>query len=193
MAEHVRDFILKNLNQKSTAELIEIWQTNDRIQWMDVAFDVIREILMERLGGELPPQNEPVLKYSHKPERAATNDEDEFMRDESTSRFLVKEKAPVFYRPVEILMLDKWLYRVAIFSIIASILSNFPQLVSIQKLFNSYSTQSEVWKYASWYIASFIFIITVLLQSVVIFFPLKALGSILKILMQMEFNSRVTK
>lgn len=44
----------RTFNQKETDELVEIWQTNNRYEWADLTFDVIREILQERLG-ELPP------------------------------------------------------------------------------------------------------------------------------------------
>lgn len=52
-----------SLRQRNTDELIEIWQTNNRMEWSDMTFDVIREILQER-SVELPPQNEPIVKVN---------------------------------------------------------------------------------------------------------------------------------
>ena len=59
MGDNNRKQIYENFNQKSTNELIEIWQTNNRVDLNDMTFDVIREILLERLA-KIPPQNEPI-------------------------------------------------------------------------------------------------------------------------------------
>jgi hypothetical protein len=47
--------IRSRMEEKTTEELAEIWQKNDRTEWSAEAFEVIREILLDRLG-ELPPQ-----------------------------------------------------------------------------------------------------------------------------------------
>jgi hypothetical protein len=62
MSDDIRDQIHSNLNLKETDELIDIWQTNDRVEWSELAFDIIQQILQQRLG-ELPPQNEPILGH----------------------------------------------------------------------------------------------------------------------------------
>ena len=59
MSNELRKQIYGSLSQKGTDELIEIWQTNDHIEWTEMAFDVIREILQERLV-ELPSQDVPI-------------------------------------------------------------------------------------------------------------------------------------
>jgi hypothetical protein len=56
---YLRAMIYSNLQLKDTEELLEIWTQNDREAWTDEAFDVIRELLAERLG-ELPKQNQVV-------------------------------------------------------------------------------------------------------------------------------------
>ena len=61
MSEDHRQQIYMRLKQEETTELVKIWQTNDRAAWTDTAFDVIREILQERLG-EPPPQGNPVYE-----------------------------------------------------------------------------------------------------------------------------------
>lgn len=61
MADELRQQMYIRFSQKETAELVEIWQTNDRASWTDTAFDIVREILQERLG-ELPPQGKPVCE-----------------------------------------------------------------------------------------------------------------------------------
>jgi len=56
MSNELRKQIYGSLSQKGTDELIEIWLTNDHIEWTEMAFDVIREILQERFV-ELPSQD----------------------------------------------------------------------------------------------------------------------------------------
>lgn len=54
---------------KDTDELISIWQKNNRVEWSDVAFEVVKELLVER-GQVLPEQDKPILFIE---ENSATN------------------------------------------------------------------------------------------------------------------------
>ena len=54
----MREMIYSNLQLKDTEELTEIWTQNDREAWTDEAFDIIRELLLKRIG-HLPEQNQP--------------------------------------------------------------------------------------------------------------------------------------
>ncbi len=56
MDENLRDQIFNNMNIRETDELIEIWKANNVSEWSELAFDVVKEILIKRLG-ELPAQN----------------------------------------------------------------------------------------------------------------------------------------
>lgn len=47
------------LKKKTTEELLEIWQKNDREEWSDEAFDAIYRLLEER-GEDIPEQAAPV-------------------------------------------------------------------------------------------------------------------------------------
>ena len=47
--------IVENMSLKETDELLEIWKNGDPSEWSDTAFEVVKEILLERLG-EIPPQ-----------------------------------------------------------------------------------------------------------------------------------------
>lgn len=58
MSDDFRDQIYNNLNLKDTDELVKIWEENDRSEWTDMTFEVLRGILQERLG-TLPSQSEP--------------------------------------------------------------------------------------------------------------------------------------
>lgn len=61
MSDNFRKQLYRNFNQKATDELIEIWQANNHVAWSELTFDVIQEILLERLV-DLPPQNEPITE-----------------------------------------------------------------------------------------------------------------------------------
>jgi tetratricopeptide (TPR) repeat protein len=51
----LRQQTYESMDEMSTDELIDIWQTADHDEWNDLAFDVVRQILMER-NGEIPDQ-----------------------------------------------------------------------------------------------------------------------------------------
>lgn len=60
MSDDQRKQIYESLRLKETDELIKIWQTNNHLEWTEMAFEVIREILLERQV-ELPRQHNPIL------------------------------------------------------------------------------------------------------------------------------------
>ena len=62
MGKSLRNQIFSNLNLKETDELVDIWITNDRAEWSDTAFNVVEEILEQRLD-ELPVQNASILEH----------------------------------------------------------------------------------------------------------------------------------
>ncbi len=55
----LRPAIESKMREKDTEELLEIWQTNDRREWTAETFDIIHQILIERLGS-VPEQEEEV-------------------------------------------------------------------------------------------------------------------------------------
>lgn len=183
MSNDLHHQIYNNLNLKETEELVEIWQKNDRVEWAEDAFNVIREILHDRLG-ELPPQNEPILEYLDDKEEEDSDDQTDF-------EFLIDdENPPEFYNPHHVLQLEKWLKWAALASIIASVFSSLLELQRMQRTVLEYFMGNMEWNLVAWVITVLIFVLIVGLQCILIYFPLKALGSILKILMEMEFNSR---
>ena len=56
MDETRREQIYNNLNSRVTEDLIEIWQERDTDEWEEETFEIVREILLARLG-YLPPQS----------------------------------------------------------------------------------------------------------------------------------------
>ena len=64
------------MEQKTTEELLDIWKKNDRGEWTDAAFEVIREILAARIGS-LPAQGEDIVDSEEKVDEAL-EDEDTY-------------------------------------------------------------------------------------------------------------------
>ncbi len=182
MSSSLRKQIYNNLSLKETDELVEIWQENDRVEWSEDTFSVIQEILQERLD-EIPPQDEPILEY--------TDNQENDIEDESDFEFLIDgENLPEFYNPFEVSRLEKWLYQAAIVSVVASIISSLLGLQQTQRIILEFFMNNIEMNFTAWLIAIVVFVFAVGLQCILIYFPLKALGTILKILMEMEFNSR---
>ena len=55
MENDLRKQIYNNLNLRETEDLLEIWQKRNLDEWREEVFDIIEQILMERLG-YVPPQ-----------------------------------------------------------------------------------------------------------------------------------------
>ncbi len=68
--EHIRI----RMEQKTTEELLDIWKKNDRGEWTDAAFEVIREILAARIGS-LPAQGEDIVDSEEKADEAVEDDD----------------------------------------------------------------------------------------------------------------------
>ena len=58
MNDNLRAQIRANLDQKETAELVEIWQKHNLNEWTELTFDIVQEILQERQV-VLPQQGVP--------------------------------------------------------------------------------------------------------------------------------------
>jgi hypothetical protein len=61
--DSLRDQITKNMELKTTEELLLILEQNDREEWSDTAFEVVKKILIERTGEvpQIPAQNDERL------------------------------------------------------------------------------------------------------------------------------------
>ncbi len=69
--------VYDNMRLKETEELIEIWKRGDRTEWSDTAIEVVKEILLERLG-ELPPQE--LVEEKGSPEDEPLHNENKLMK-----------------------------------------------------------------------------------------------------------------
>lgn len=186
MSNNLRQQIHDRMNLKETDELLEIWQTNNRAEWSDEAFDVIKSILQER-GEVIPEQNEPVYEIEKDEEEVVDN-----RLEEWEENLLDDEDQPEFYNVLEVVLLRKNINLTAkavIFVYLVSGLAMLPYFISLFK--SIFPGRSDL----NLPIYVFAFVLTILGSAVTIaitYFPLKALTHILRILMEMEFRSRKT-
>lgn len=182
MPDNLRMQIYRNQNQKETEELVAIWQANNRYEWTDLTFEIIEEILRSRLD-TLPPQNEPIYKLvKYEPEEVFENADME--------AFLKAEDAPIFYDPRQVLRFEKWLNRVAIVAVVATGVVTLLGMPEIHQTIASIFPQNVIWRAGVWFIIVWLMSFLVGIQCLLLYFSLRSLSVILKILMEMEYNSR---
>ena len=186
MNEEFRRQIYNELNLRETEDLLEIWKENDRVEWSNETFEVIEEILKNRKV-EIPQQDEPIHEDDDEDDRLENYD-----FSEKELRIIEDENPPEFYKPLEVMKLGRWIDLAAKAMIV---------LIVVQGLFGFSSSQRIVQGYFIMHADSpWILPITVLLVAanvatgiLITYFPLVALSKILRLLMEMEFNSRKTQ
>lgn len=178
----LREQIRNQMNLIETNELLEIWQNNDRAEWSDDAFEVIKEILNER-GVDLPEQHKPVYEHSEK-----KNQEDNGFSAEEL-RIIDDENPPDFYDPLDVLSTTKWIDWMAKAMIVFTILSNVVNSSRTLQIVQSFFVRNPN-PILVYVITGFAIVLNTVISIIVIYFPLKALAHILRILMEMEFRSR---
>ena len=185
MNNELYDQIYNSLNLKDTDELLDIWQANDHVEWSDSAFEAIKQILTSRRV-ELPEQDEPILEYSEESDETYGFSEEEL-------KIIDDENPPEFYNPIDVLMIAKQIKIAAIASIILVIVSILLQFQDSENLARSYLQTYPPLNVLVLPITLVSITIAIALSIVTTYFPLQALAHILKILMEMEFNSRIDK
>ena len=195
MARDLHTQIYNSFNREETETLIEIWETNNRSEWSDLAFEVLERVLLERLL-ELPPQKETEHEQENKKIEKNLFDKvkEWFAEDDEKNEYphdWGDENVPAFYDPQEVLKIYQWLNKLAKTMVPISILLGlitFPQTLDIAQSYfiNSYRDMTII----IWLFALITMAVGVALQMAVTYYPLKALAYILKILMQFEHNSR---
>jgi hypothetical protein len=126
------------MNVKETAELLEIWKKNNHAEWSDLAFEVVRVILEDRLG-ELPPQDEAVFTVEPVAEQEKESEEDaELELEEWETRLVDNENQPVYYDTLEVIELRRNIDRLARIVVILSILSGIFGFPTMQSLLRGY-------------------------------------------------------
>lgn len=175
-----RQQIRNEMRLRETDNLLDIWQDNNRVEWSDEAFEVIREILLQR-GVDIPPQDEP----------NETDDDLEDYFSEEELAIIDDDNPPVFYDPFEVLRLTKqldWMVKAIIILIVAYNIFDFSASYATARasLFSMYGLFDPL----VFLVAVVIAALKILMGAITVYVPLKVLVHILRILMEMEFRSR---
>ncbi len=163
--------IYSNLNRKETNELLNIWTEQNKNEWTEIALEVVKQILLERLG-EIPEISQTSLPIKNQRKNIEQ---------------INSENPPEFYDPLQVWRLEKSL------AIASKIMIG---IIVIYSILNYKNTYNLVWPYFMEdrvmvsAISIFIVVINILVVVCIIYFPMKAFGKILRLLMQMEYNSR---
>lgn len=182
MSDDLRGQIYRNLESKETDELLEFWKTNDRVEWSNLAFEVLEEILRNRIN-DLPPQNSPVLEYKEEEEDDDLEDWEEKLVD--------NENQPDFYDTLEVLTLNNNINKLAKIYIVVTIGLTIINFGYVQSLFRGiFPTLQEL---PMVLLSIIITVVAVGIDILLVYYSLRALAYILRILVEMEFNSRGAK
>jgi hypothetical protein len=184
MNSELRKQIHNELNLKVTEELLEIWYTNDHEEWSDTAFDVIKEILIERLG-EIPTQ-EKIVNNREIEETTLADDG----LEEWEVKLLDDENQPELYDTLEVITLKDHINKTSTALVIVYALVNLMNIRYYIDLVGSYFPNHEDFILPIYFIAFVVALLSAAISIAIVYFPLRALGQILRILMEMEFISR---
>jgi hypothetical protein len=184
MSDELREQIRNNLKLKNIYELLEIWKINDRVAWSSATFEVLKELLKERIG-EVPPQDDPILES--KDDSEENNDINDGL-EQWEADLLDNENQPELYDTLDVVTLTQTINKIAIASIVVYILLGLLNFSFTRMLFQGFVlSPSEI----AQSIPDMLFTtLSTGFRIVVTYFPLKALAQILRILMEMEFRSR---
>ena len=102
----------------------------------------------------------------------------------------IEGNQPVFYNPKQVLRLDKWLGIAAVVFFARNILLEILNLDSNQGFFLYLFGDKANLDFLAWIAAILLSLINLAAEFLFVFFTMIALGALLKVLMEMEFNSR---
>lgn len=182
MSNQLHEQIYQNMNLKETDELLAIWQTNNRAEWTDEAMAIVKDILLER-GVEIPNQVDPVYEIE------AEEEIDDGL-DEWEVKLLEDENQPDFYDTLEVIDLKDKINKTAKAVIVVYVLESIIYFRSYLSLVGSYFMNYDTFTPLVYFIAFVAALLSTAVSIAIIYFPLKALSTILRILMEMEFRSR---
>lgn len=178
MNAELRNQVYSNLNSKDTEELVEIWKTNDREEWSELAFAVLGEILKERLGF-LPEQDVPTLEKQ---------DDEEL--EGWQAKILDSDKQPELYDTLEVIDLVDNINKVAKAAIVVYAFVGLASSYAFETLVRGTVQLGNIEELIPILWSLFQTFLSIAVQIAITYFSLKALVHILRILMEMEFNSR---
>ena len=181
MSDNLREQIRKTMELKEADELLDIWQANNRLEWSDETFDVIKDILISRRE-EIPEQDEPVYEI----------EEDDGLDDDLEGwevRALDADNQPEFYNVVDVILINKRINVTAKAAIVVYLLVGLTT-IPFYAYYVTRFFRGQEFVLVSYVIAFVISMLSAAFSVAVLYFPLKALTHILRILMEMEFRSR---
>jgi hypothetical protein len=161
--------------------------SNDREEWSENAFEIIREILVKR-GADIPEQNEFIP--DKKDENDTPRNVEEFT--EMELKIIDDENPPAFYDPFEVLKISNWM------ELSAKVMVGFVILYNLVT-YSSTNALIKVWfsvnpnPFLETAITLLLVALNTAIGAGISYFALITLSRVLKILMEMEFNSRITK
>lgn len=183
MSETLREQIRNSLELKDIYELLEIWKTNNRIEWSETTFVVLHEILKEKLR-EIPPQDAPILAENEFEE----NDDQNTGLEEWEEKIIDSENQPELYNSLQVISLRRTIDRLAIVVIVVYILQAVLNFQLAQMFLQGVSVSINDIEINATNILGIS--LSTAVKIALVYFPLKALSHILRILMEMEFTSR---
>jgi hypothetical protein len=184
MSEELYEQIRINFRQKDIYELLDIWRSNNRTIWSDTAFEILHEVLKERIR-EIPPQNDPVLGNEDLNEEVYGENDG---LEEWELKLLESEGQPELYDPIQTIVLRRNVDRLIIVVIVVYVLLAILNFQPVRMYFQGVSLSiNDVEITASNIVTT---TLSTAIKIAFVYFPLKALSHILRILMEMEFNSR---
>ena len=119
-------------------------------------------------------------------------DEDTHGFTELELKIIDDETPPDFYDPFEVIQLVKWIDRATKVVVIIVILFNLTRFLSFLNMFGAYSYEGQN-SFLIYFVAFIAMAINALIGIAITNFILKTLSQTLRILMEMEFNSRKAK
>jgi len=173
--------IYETWNLRETEDLLVVWQTNDRVEWSEDVFEVVEEILIKR-GVEIPQQDPPVLVHESKDEKTQK------ILSEQESKIVRYKNQPEFYNPLRVFKVCKRLNTAAKIMIVLVVIMNLVYLQNFIGLARSYS---PLLSYPLLVLVGCILMgVNMAIDALIYYFPLVTLSHVLRILMEMDFNSR---
>ncbi len=96
-------------------------------------------------------------------------------------------KTPEFYKPEEVLRTSAWLSRMAIIGAVAKLFVSIPSSLQLRATIFSFRLTSDLLSWGIWFLSS---ASVLLLECGLLYLALRGFAQILRIIMEIEFNTR---
>jgi hypothetical protein len=191
MNKDFRQRIYNNMSLKETDDLLRIWFENNRDDWSDIAFEIIEEILIERLG-KIPSIEDSTIQTLLQSNQEKEDTAAEELDNLTLAMDQIKETGhiTVFYDPNEVIQIKRFINKGLIYVIGALILFSLIKAPEMFNIIHSFFSHDPKWILLAITLTFFMFVLCVTFECFIYYIGFKSLSSILGILMEMEFSSR---